>query len=142
MVCLYSLLLTTYSQSPHPTDHWRMTEDQMVHGPFPEFAKMWANRTIADGQIRKASHDIARQQVVIDDQDRLIVGKDSVIQSYVVMNNEQREIIGETNQDLVNCVDEKGKLKGWAKFGKWTAGTGAVVIVLGAAVIVKNTFFP
>ncbi len=58
------------------------------------------------------------------------------------MNNEQREIIGETNQDLVNCVDEKGKLKGWAKFGKWTAGTGAVVIVLGAAVIVKNTFFP
>lgn len=114
----------------------------MVHGPFPEFAKMWANRTIADGQIRKASHVIARQQVVIDDQDRLIVGKDSVIQSYVVMNSKQREIIGETNQDLVNCVDDNGKLKGWAKFGKWTAGTGAVAIVLGAAVTIKNTFFP
>jgi hypothetical protein len=114
----------------------------MVHGPFPEFAKMWANRTIADGQIRKASHVIARQQVVIDDQDRLIVGKDSVIQKYMVMNNKQREIIGETNQDLVNCVDDNGKLKGWAKAGKWGAGILSGGAILGAAVIVKNTFFP
>lgn len=114
----------------------------MVHGPFPEFAKMWANRTTADNQIRKASIVIAKQSAVIRDQSELLANKDSVIANHERIELKQRETIGQVNQDLVNCIDDNGKLKGWAKAGKWGTGILGGAVVLGAAVIIKNTFFP
>lgn len=119
-----------------------MTDDQMVHGPFPEFAKMWANRSVADGQIRKASIVIANQSAIIRNQSELLADKDRTIANDSTMIKKQREINGQITQDLVNCVDEKGKLKGWANVGKWGTGILGGGVVLGAAVIVKNTFFP
>jgi len=142
VVCLFSTSLTTYSQSPHPSDHWWMTEDQMVHGPFPEFAKMWANRMVADSQIRKASIVIASQSVIIRNQSELLADKDRIITNDSTIIKKQQEKNNQITQDLVNCVDDNGKLKGWAKAGKWGAGILSGGAILGAAVIVKNTFFP
>ena len=114
----------------------------MVHGPFPEFAKMWANRMVADSQIRKASIVIASQSVIIRNQSELLADKDRIITNDSTIIKNQQEKNNQITQDLVNCVDDNGKLKGWAKAGKWGAGILSGGAILGAAVIVKNTFFP
>lgn len=122
-----------------PPPSWSLTpSDSLVHGPYNEFALMYAKRMTADDIIRYAAFRISQEKAL----SRSIQGELDTANALKLNVTLQLQEVQEDNAlktlDLNNCTATVLRQKPWVFIGK----TVVVVVAVGIVYIVYQELKP
>lgn len=127
-----ALSLTVSSQTP-PSERWRLTPtDSLVHGPYSDLVRFWANRK-TEIQIRR---EVAWRLVETGKLARATEAEVDVLREVLEKRNaeamELRALLNEQRKAVTDCHKKNERLRSWATVGK--VGTVAVGVGLAAGI--------
>lgn len=133
----YSQILPVLPSEPPPS--WSLTPaDSLVHGPYAEFAMMYAKRVTADDIIRYAAFRIAQEKALsISIQSELDTANKGKLNLAIQLQEYQEENAMQS-MNLVECGSTVLRQKPWVFVGK----TFTVVVVAGVAYLIYQELKP
>lgn len=142
--CFLTASLGAYSQTlpalpSNPPPSWSLTvPDSLVHGPYAEFALMYAKRMTADDLIRYAAFRIAQEKAL----SRSIQGEldtaNATKLNVTLQLQEYQEESGNLSMNLAACGEKVLAMKPWAVIGK----TVVIVVAVGVAYVLYTELRP
>lgn len=130
--CLLVLSSIAYSQSQTPPvdDRWRLTtSDSIVHGPYRDLVRMWANRSIERDLRREAARAVVARGRLADGLQAEVDLLRTALEARGREVEDMRDLIGAAQARELECRVSMERQRTWGAIGR-----GAVVVCVGVGV--------